>query len=99
MPLEDIDGRVILLILFVVISAAAAQHRKPAPLTATTGPRKVQLSSEQKAAAARFEQLGQVKRRPTAQSYVRKLLSSPQSTRQAIILAEILGKPKSLRDA
>ncbi len=161
--MPDIDGRVILLILFVVISAVkwliekiqtkdqaaeqeeppdnletlydeyrdeirqrqtelqrrqAAQTPPPIPVQTPAQaparaparppaskaqpapsfkPRKTTVSAEQQAAASRFEQLSSGKSKPSPQSYVRALLSNPQSTRQAIILTEILGKPKSLQ--
>ena len=161
--MPDIDGRVILLILFVVISAVkwliekiqtkdqaaeqeeppgnletlydeyrdeirqrqtelqrrqAAQTPPPIPVQTPAQaparaparppaskaqpapsfkPRKTTVSAEQQAAASRFEQLSSGKSKPSPQSYVRTLLSNPQSTRQAIILTEILGKPKSLQ--
>jgi hypothetical protein len=58
---------------------------------------KTKVSAEQKAAAARFEQRSGSQYRPSAQKLVRGLLSNPESTRQAIILSEILGKPKSVQ--
>ena len=155
--MEEIDGRVIILILFVVISAfkwlvekikgpvtpppeehevsksienlyddfreeirqrqtkthqrpekqtppplpPAPAPQEPAPpirQSFTKKPEKVMLSAEQKAAAARFQQRSTSKPKASAQSYVRTLLSNPQATRQAIILTEILGKPKSLQN-
>jgi type IV secretory pathway VirB10-like protein len=159
--MENIDGRIIILILFVVISAinwfiqklkgpqpheheisesiedlyedfrdeirqrqtrtveqtervshtpAPAPPPLPQPTVSTVRqtpapaqpsmwqkPHKATLSPEQQAAAARFQQHASRSRKPSAQSYVRELLSKPSSTRQAIILAEILGKPKSLQ--
>ena len=71
-----------------------ASKAQPAP---AFKPRKTTVSAEQQAAASRFEQLSSGKSKPSPQSYVRALLSNPQSTRQAIILTEILGKPKSLQ--
>ena len=156
--MEEIDGRVIILILFVVISAfkwlvekikgpvappseeheisksienlyddfrEEIRHRQtktqrpeqptppplpptPAPTpqaqappiqqASTKKPANVILSDEQKAAAARFQQRSTSKPKTSPQSYVKTLLSSPQATRQAIILTEILGKPKSLQN-
>ena len=61
--------------------------------------RQTTVSAEQKAAASRFEQLSSGKSKQSPQSYVRALLSNPQSTLQAIILTEILGKPKSLQSS
>ena len=69
---------------------------QPAP---SFKPRQTTVSAEQKAAASRFEQLSSGKSKQSPQSYVRALLSNPQSTRQAIILTEILGKPKSLQSS
>ena len=154
--MQEIDGRVILLILFVVVSAVKwlaekiktsdktwegeeppgaaenlyeqfrdeirqrqtrLQRKEPVqtplspppahPQAAKPVARNVQpapshqasrtvVTPEQMAAASRFEQHLTRQRKPSAQKYVRALLSSPQSARQAIILAEILGKPKSL---
>jgi len=71
-----------------------ASKAQPAP---SFKPRKTTVSAEQQAAASRFEQLSSGKSKPSPQSYVRTLLSNPQTTRQAIILTEILGKPKSLQ--
>ena len=71
-----------------------ASKAQPAP---SFKPRKTTVSAEQQAAASRFEQLSSGKSKPSPHSYVRALLSNPQSTRQAIILTEILGKPKSLQ--
>lgn len=58
---------------------------------------KTEVSAEQRAAAARFEQRSSSQSMPSAQKLVRGLLSNPESTRQAIILSEILGKPKSVQ--
>ncbi|MDG1358473.1 MAG: hypothetical protein P8P36_09795, partial [Akkermansiaceae bacterium] len=60
-------------------------------------PRKTVVSAEQRAAASKFERSSSNQRKPSAQNYVRTLLSNPESTRQAIILSEILGKPKSVQ--
>lgn len=71
------------------------QVSKPTPTRIAT------ISEEQKAAAARFEQLTSHKnthRRNTgAEGSIRSLLSNPRSTQQAIILLEVLGKPKSMQ--
>lgn len=76
----------------------AAQTAPPArQQTPSYQRRKTVVTAEQQAAASRFAQRSRSTRQPSAQQYVRKLLSNPQSTRQAIILAEILGKPKSLQ--
>ncbi len=158
--MEDIDGRIIILILFVVISAIKwviekmkgkgdqphevseslediyedfreeirqrqttvqqeqpvhsppplpqspppivqhAQHTQP-QAARVSPPKKRTLTPEEQAAAARFQQLSTVKRnrRNSPKTSVRGLLSSPQSTQQAIVLMEILGKPKSMQDA
>ncbi len=74
--------------------SAPVSRQQPTP---SFKPRKTTVSAEQKAAASRFEQLSSGQSKPSPQSYVRALLSNPQSTRQAIILTEILGKPKSLQ--
>ncbi|MCP5535058.1 MAG: hypothetical protein H7A51_02360 [Akkermansiaceae bacterium] len=161
--MEEIDGRIIILILFVVVSAikwllekvkgkGEQQHgiseslediyeefreeirqrqttvqqpapsppplpQAPPPLVQhpqhaqqrpqpqqVSLPKKAQvrqLTAEEKAAAARFQQLssGKRRRRSKPQTSVHALLSSPQSARQAIVLTEILGKPKSMQDA
>ena len=77
----------------------AIQTAPPVPQqTPSYQRRKTVVTAEQQAAASRFAQRSRSPRQPSAQQYVRKLLSSPQSTRQAIILAEILGKPKSLQN-
>jgi len=73
---------------------APVSSHQPAP---SFKPRKTTVSAEQQAAASRFEQLSSGQSKPSPQSCVRALLSNPQSTRQAIILTEILGKPKSLQ--
>lgn len=155
--MQDIDERIIILILFVVISAfkwisekiktrgeqpheisesledvyedfreEIRQHQTtvqqqpsraqaPPPLPQAPPSRqtaqsplpssrkKVSLSTEQKAAAARFEQLTAHKSthrkiHSGPNKAIRALLANPHSTRQAIILHEIIGKPKSLRD-
>ena len=76
----------------------AVQIAPPVPQqTPSYQRRKTVVTAEQQAAASRFAQRSRSTRQPSAQQYVRKLLSNPQSTRQAIILAEILGKPKSLQ--
>ncbi len=151
--MQDIDERIIILILFVVISAfkwitekiktrgeqpheisesledvyedfreeirqrqTAVQQQPsraqaPPPLPQAPPPRqtaqrplpdhrkKVSISTEQKAAAARFEQLTARKNTHRGPNKaIRALLASPHSARQAIILHEIIGKPKSMRD-
>ena len=79
------------------ISAPVSTPASKAQPVPSFKPRKTTVSAEQQAAASRFEQLSSGKSKPSPQSYVRALLSNPQSTRQAIILTEILGKPKSLQ--
>lgn len=79
------------------ISAPVSTPASKAQPVPSFKPRKTTVSAEQQAAASRFEQLSSGKSKPSPQSYVRTLLSNPQSTRQAIILTEILGKPKSLQ--
>ncbi len=158
--MEDIDGRIIILILFVVISAIKwviekmkgkgdqphevseslediyenfreeiqqrqttvqqeqpvhsppplpqspppvvqhAQHVQP-QATQVSLPKKRTLTPEEQAAAARFQQLssGKRKRRNSPKTSIRSLLSSPKAAQQAIVLSEILGKPKSMQDA
>ncbi|MBT8044833.1 MAG: hypothetical protein KJO79_07775 [Verrucomicrobiae bacterium] len=84
------------------VSAASTQQVAQAQSTPRfQRPKKRTLSAEEKAAAARFQQLssGSRQRKSSPKNSVRELLSNPLSTRQAIILTEILGKPKSLRDA
>ena len=71
-----------------------SSRAKPAP---SYTPKKTIVSAEQMAAASRFEQHSSSQRKPSAQTYVRALLSNPETTRQAIILSEILGKPKSIQ--
>lgn len=53
------------------------------------------LTAAQQQAIVNFEQMGQ-KRQPLGESNsrIRQLLQNPQSARDAIILSEILGKPK-----
>ncbi len=141
----EIDGQVIVLIIFVLISAVkwlmekirgeqplgtteelediyeefreeirhrqTATHQQPtpppipqAPPPATRPaerfkkPRKPKLSAEEKAALARYQQRtsGTRTHKPNSRTPIQNLLSTPNSARQAIILTEILGKPKSL---
>jgi len=157
--MEDIDGRVIMLILFVVISAikwfiekvknpdqphetsesleeiydefreeirmrqTEVQHPQdiftphhhefgqqsppplppaveyqPEPIPELRKVRKPKLSAQEKAALASLQQrTARTKRRrdDRANSSLRELLATPHSARQAIVLHEILGKPKS----
>jgi len=80
---------------------AQRQPQKQQQVSKPTPRRIASLSEEQKAAAARFEQLTSHKnthRRNTGtEGSLRSLLSNPQSTQQAIILLEVLGKPKSMQ--
>ncbi len=65
-----------------------------------TGHTTEELTAAQKEAAERFSQLGKKRTRKSktaASVSARALLSSPQSARQAIILQEIFGKPRSLQ--
>ncbi|MFK7911934.1 MAG: hypothetical protein AB8F34_15235 [Akkermansiaceae bacterium] len=56
------------------------------------------LSSEEKAALERFQNLGGSKRRRgSTTGSVRDMLSSPDSARKAVILKEILGEPRSMQ--
>lgn len=77
--------------------AYAKQSVAPAKSTPDYTPKRTVVSAEQRAAASRFEKRSGSQHKPSAQRYVRTLLSNPESTRQAIILSEILGKPKSLQ--
>ncbi|MEJ6572403.1 MAG: hypothetical protein QNL01_02615 [Akkermansiaceae bacterium] len=77
-----------------------AQHTQP-QAKQFSPPKKRTLTSEEQAAAARFQQLssGKRKRRNSPKTSIRGLLSSPKAAQQAIVLSEILGKPKSMQDA
>ncbi|MGJ8722929.1 MAG: hypothetical protein ACSHYB_00115 [Roseibacillus sp.] len=79
-----------------------ARINRPAP--PKTEPKKVQrreVTVQQAQAAAAFEQHSNSEKRAASVaasgSRVRKLLASPSAARDAIILAEILGKPKGVR--
>lgn len=89
--------------------AQVPQPRPPAPAALVEEPpapqlfqtKKPELTEAQKAAAERFEQLGQKKRvrtHATGPISARALLSNPQSARQAVILHEVFGKPKSMQE-
>jgi hypothetical protein len=85
-------------------SAPRQSIRQSAQPSLPSRRKKVTISAEQQAAAARFEQLTAHKNTHRnvhrgANKAIRTLLSTPHSTRQAIILHEILGKPKSMQDA
>ena len=58
-----------------------------------------QLSAQEKAALATLQQRHKAKKqsRQQGQYSLRQVLASPQSTQQAIVLHEILGKPKSMQ--
>lgn len=62
-------------------------------------PKKTVVTEEQKKAAAAFQQMGKKEQRASTRkaSRVRELLASPEAARDAIVLAEILGKPKGAR--
>ena len=163
--MEDFDGRIVMLILFVVISGAkwffeqiknknqsphetsesleeiyddfreeirqrqtqiqqpenefVQQAQSPPPIPVTIPQqreyvpdpipqprevRKPQLSKQEKAALASLQQQsfpqpsrGSSRNRARdANASLRKLLASPQSARQAIVLREVLGKPRSM---
>ncbi|MBK1832044.1 hypothetical protein JIN77_15010 [Verrucomicrobiaceae bacterium R5-34] len=63
--------------------------------------KKPELSEEEKAAAERFQELlkspGKRRRKRSAAGHItaRELLSNPESARQAVILHEVFGPPKS----
>ena len=60
--------------------------------------KKSKLSAEEQAALKRFQNLGSPKRKNRAAiGSVQDLLSNPESARQAIILKEILGEPRSMQ--
>ncbi|GHC62946.1 hypothetical protein [Roseibacillus persicicus] len=66
--------------------------------TAQKSLKRTVLTDAQKKAASDFQQLGKKAKRATRQkSRVKEILSTPSSARDAIVLAEILGKPKGLR--
>lgn len=81
---------------------AAVSHQQeytPEPPPRSFKVRKPQLSAQEKAALANLQQRSKAKKRRQHQSQnsLRQLLASPQSAQQAIVLHEILGKPKSLQ--
>lgn len=66
--------------------------------TAQKSLKRTVLTDAQKKAASDFQQLGKKAKQATLQkSRVKEILSTPSSARDAIVLAEILGKPKGLR--
>ena len=74
---------------------------KPDPVPQPRKIRKPQLSLQEKAALANLKkQAATAKRtrRNHATPTLRQLLSSPQSARQAIVLREVLGKPRSMQE-
>ncbi|BDS08047.1 hypothetical protein NT6N_30870 [Oceaniferula spumae] len=87
------------------IPSASPQHQVEAPAAYQRAiqqarQQKPTLTPAQKEAAERFQQLGKRKRRrksAVGQISARALLSSPQSARQAVILHEVFGPPKSMR--
>ena len=85
---------------------AKARINRPSPPAAPAAPekKKVQrrpVTEQQAKAAAAFEQHSKEDKRAAnvaaSSSRVRKLLASPTAARDAIVLAEILGKPKGSR--
>lgn len=76
------------------------QEYIPEPAPPTFEVRKPQLTAQEQAALANLQKRsmsGRKSKRNRSQSSIRDLLASPQSAQQAIILHEILGKPKSLQ--
>ncbi|WP_411845404.1 hypothetical protein AAFN60_16935 [Roseibacillus persicicus] len=77
-----------------------ARINRPEPVRPTPPkpPKPTVLTDAQKKAASDFQQLGKKAKQATRQkSRVKEILSTPSSARDAIVLAEILGKPKGLR--
>lgn len=76
------------------------QEYVPDPIPQPREIRKPQLSEQEKAALAAMQQrsLPMPSRKHTrnAHASLRKLLASPESARQAIVLHEVLGKPRSM---
>ncbi len=75
---------------------------RPAPQPQPRKIRKPQLTAQEKAALANLQKRSSPTQRSTrGQSHttptLRQLLGSPQSARQAIVLHEILGKPRSMQ--
>ena len=73
---------------------------KPEPVPQSREIRKPQLSLQEKAALANLKkQAATAKRARSNQATptLRQLLSSPKSARQAIVLREVLGKPRSMQ--
>ncbi len=59
---------------------------------------RARLTKEEEQAIANFQKLGQKPNHKRASSFkIQELLSSPTAARDAIVLSEILGKPKSLQ--
>lgn len=74
------------------------QEYIPEPAPQTFEVRKPQLSAQERAALANLQKRNQPKtKRQQSHGSLRDLLASPQSAQQAILLQEILGKPKSMR--
>ena len=72
-----------------------------APMQQSFSSSKPQLTKAQREAAERFENLTksgkQAQTTSDANATIRALLSSPSSAKQAVILTEILSKPKSMQ--
>ncbi|NWK56047.1 hypothetical protein HW115_10525 [Verrucomicrobiaceae bacterium N1E253] len=81
------------------VAAPVQQEYIPDPLPQVRKVKRPQLSAAEQAALANLQQRSRSGRntRSKGQQNIRDLLSSPQSAQQAILLHEILGKPKSLQ--
>lgn len=79
----------------------SAWNEKPSQQDVTAPP--ATLSQEQKAALKRLEQRGENKqlgqKNNDTNASIRDLLTNPESAKKAVILTEILGKPKSMQDS
>ena len=74
---------------------------KPEPAPKPREIRKRQLSLQEKAALANLQNRASSTKRTRsnqATPTLRQLLSSPQSARQAIVLREVLGKPRAMQE-
>lgn len=86
-------------------SVQAPVYQQPTPVPQQFKASKPELTAAQKAAAERFQQnagsIGRKGRRKRSSSHstARALLATPESARQAIILQEILGPPKSMQSS
>jgi hypothetical protein len=78
---------------------AHQQEYTPEPPPRSFVVKKPQLSAHEKAALATLQQRHKAKKQRQHQGKysLRQILASPQSTQQAIVLHEILGKPKSMQ--